>query len=297
MPVCQEPSYREKIYSLHIPVFFSGDPVFEQWKTWIRLTFLCRMMALYRSGTSSCRRSGRPAWRRGLSSWRAASDCATSWTRQPNSTKCCPLSPRTWSARSWTWLKRPGGDTVHLPAGPLAGDSLSLRLREVGYAAGNRADGWPQTFQTPGGHDGVLSRQPRAVSSLSLSLHTEAAAGLEDSARRGGADKLWAVHAPTASAVAAVSSTEAADAGGGACATIRGGGKGFRGRGGQQRGRGGTKSTTAPAASSAAPAAAAAATKDPTLSALARLASGLCFYHWNFADRSTKCSPPCSWGN
>ena len=111
------------------------------------------------------------------------------------------------------------------------------------------------------------------------------------------ADKLWAVHAPTASAVAAVSSTEAADAGGGACAAIRGGGKGFRGRGGQQRGRGGAKSTTAPTAPSAAPAAAAAATKDPTPSALARLASGLCFYHWNFADRSTKCSPPCSWGN
>ena len=55
------------------------------------------------------------------------------------------------------------------------------------------------------------------------------------------ADKLWAVHAPTTSAVAAVSSTEAADAGGGACAAIRRGGKGFRGRGGQQRGRGGTK--------------------------------------------------------
>ncbi len=111
------------------------------------------------------------------------------------------------------------------------------------------------------------------------------------------ADKLWAVHAPTASAVAAVSSAEAAEVGGGACAAIRGGGKGFRGRGGQQRGRGGAKSTTAPAAPGAAPAAAAVATKDPTPSALARLASGLCFYHWNFADRSTKCSPPCSWGN
>jgi hypothetical protein len=108
------------------------------------------------------------------------------------------------------------------------------------------------------------------------------------------ADKLWAVHAPTASAVAAVSSSEAAEAGGGACAAIRGGSKGYRGRGGQQRGRGGAKSTTAPAASSAAPAA---APKDPTPSALARFASGLCFFHWKFADRATKCSPPCSWGN
>jgi hypothetical protein len=109
------------------------------------------------------------------------------------------------------------------------------------------------------------------------------------------ADKLWVVHAPTASAVAAVSSSEVAEVGGGACAAIRGGGKGFRGRGGQQRGRGGAKSTTAPAASSDAPAAA--APKDPTPSALARFTSGLCFFHWNFADRATKCLPPCSWGN
>ncbi len=108
------------------------------------------------------------------------------------------------------------------------------------------------------------------------------------------ADKLWAVHAPTASAVAAVSSSEAAEAGGGACAAIREGGKDFRGRGGQQRGRGGAKSTTAPAASSATPAS---APKDPTPSALARFASGLCFFHWNFATRATKCSLPCSWGN
>jgi hypothetical protein len=107
-------------------------------------------------------------------------------------------------------------------------------------------------------------------------------------------DKLWAVHAPTASTVAAVSSSEAAEASGGACAAIRGGGKGYRGRGGQQRGRGGAKNSSAPAASSAAPAA---APKDPTPSALARFDSGLCFFHWNFADRAAKCSPPCSWGN
>jgi hypothetical protein len=110
------------------------------------------------------------------------------------------------------------------------------------------------------------------------------------------ADKLWAVHAPTASAVAAVSSSEAAEAGGGACAAIRGGGKGYRGRGGQQRGRVGAKNTTAPAASSAAPAATTAAPKDPTPSALARFASDLCFFHWNFADRATKCSPPLQLG-
>jgi hypothetical protein len=109
------------------------------------------------------------------------------------------------------------------------------------------------------------------------------------------ADKLWAVHAPNASAAAAVSSSEATEASGGACAAIRGGGKGYCGRGGQQRGRAGAKNITAPAASSAAPTAA--APKDPTPSALARFASGLCFFHWNFADRATKCSPHYSWGN
>jgi hypothetical protein len=71
------------------------------------------------------------------------------------------------------------------------------------------------------------------------------------------AEKLWALHAPTTSAVTAVSSSEATEASGGACAAIRRGSKGYRGRGGQQCGRGGAKSTTAPAASSAAPAAAA----------------------------------------
>ena len=36
---------------------------------------------------------------------------------------------------------------------------------------------------------------------------------------------------------------------------------------------------------------------EPTPSALARVASGLCFFHWNWAEKATKCSPPCSWGN
>jgi hypothetical protein len=99
--------HSEYICALIIRVFFSGDPAFEQWRTWIRLTFLCRTMALYRRGTSSCRRSGSPARWRGLSLWRAVSGCATSWTRQQNSTTCCLLSLRTWSARFWTWLKRP----------------------------------------------------------------------------------------------------------------------------------------------------------------------------------------------
>ena len=55
------------------------------------------------------------------------------------------------------------------------------------------------------------------------------------------ADKLWAVHASPSASVAAVSPEESADGSNGACAAIRGGGKGFRGRGGKQRGRGGTR--------------------------------------------------------
>jgi hypothetical protein len=115
------------------------------------------------------------------------------------------------------------------------------------------------------------------------------------------ADKLWAVHAQTVSAVAAVSFSETMETSGGACAAIRGGGKGYCGRGGQQRGRGGARHTGSSATNGAAPAAAtttaAAAPKEPTPSALARFASGFCFFHWSFADRATKCSLPCSWGN
>jgi hypothetical protein len=68
-----------------------------------------------------------------------------------------------------------------------------------------------------------------------------------------GADKLWAVHARTVSAIAAVSSLEATETGGSACAANRGGGKGYRGRGGQQRSKGGARSTGAPPARGAGP--------------------------------------------
>jgi hypothetical protein len=26
-------------------------------------------------------------------------------------------------------------------------------------------------------------------------------------------------------------------------------------------------------------------------------ASGLCFFHWTFSDKATKCVDPCTWGN
>jgi hypothetical protein len=57
---------------------------------------------------------------------------------------------------------------------------------------------------------------------------------------------------------------------------------GGRGRGG--RGTGGGQQTAA-----ASPAA------NPV--DLARLQSGLCFYHWTFGEKATKCAAPCTWGN
>jgi hypothetical protein len=134
------------------------------------------------------------------------------------------------------------------------------------------ADGRTQIVQTTGGHDVVLSCQFGAVSPVPLPPCPEAIPGLET-----------------------VLATETADVSSRACAAVRGGGKGYHGRGGEQRGRGEAKPAASSSVSSAAPAAA--APKDPTPSALARLASGLCFFHWNFADRATKCSLPCSWGN
>jgi hypothetical protein len=239
--------------------------------------FLCRTMALYRRGTSSCRRSGSPARRHGLSLWRAVSGCTSSWTRQQNSTTCCPLSLRTRSARFWTWSRWP----------PAATPYTFLRARLLETHSLSNYEKWDMLQKT----EQMGGRKPFK---LLADMMEFCPAGLEQSLPF---HYLFThtLHAPTASAVAAVSSSEVTEASGGACATIRGGSKGYRGRGGQQRGRGGAKSITVPAASSAAPAAA--APKDPTPSALARFASGLCFFHWNLAVRATKCSPPCSWGN
>jgi hypothetical protein len=39
------------------------------------------------------------------------------------------------------------------------------------------------------------------------------------------------------------------------------------------------------------------AAPDPSPSDLARASSGLCFFHWQFAERAHKCNPPCTWGN
>ncbi len=108
------------------------------------------------------------------------------------------------------------------------------------------------------------------------------------------ADRLWTMHSPGSSAVAAFESAAPA------ISAMRGSarGHGGRGRGGSQRGRGNQRpAPVAPPALSGASTAAASAPADPTPSALARLSSGLCFFHWNFADKAQKCEAPCSWGN
>ena len=112
------------------------------------------------------------------------------------------------------------------------------------------------------------------------------------------ADRLWAVHAPSGSSVAAV---EPVPPSAPAVAAIRGSnrgrGGGGRGRGGSQRGRGGFRPTPPPSPNQQTAASGNTPAADPTPSSLARLSSGLCFYHWNFADKATRCEGPCSWGN
>jgi hypothetical protein len=95
------------------------------------------------------------------------------------------------------------------------------------------------------------------------------------------ADKLWAMHGQRFGLVAAVEPQEPVVA----AVQQKGGSSGSRGHSGQGRGgRGGGAGH-----SSSAPA------NNPV--DLARLQSGLCFYHWSFGDRASKCTAPCSWGN
>jgi hypothetical protein len=62
---------------------------------------------------------------------------------------------------------------------------------------------------------------------------------------------------------------------------------------GDPRGHGAARGAAkAPAATATTGAAA-----EPTPSDLARIGSGLCFFHWTFADKATKCVAPCTWGN
>ena len=96
------------------------------------------------------------------------------------------------------------------------------------------------------------------------------------------ADRLQAIHGHRLHGqVAAVASAPPPSEPVNAISTSRGN-RGGRGRG---RGRGGPPSRGggAPAAPAVAPA------------SLARDSSGLCYYHWNFGDKATKCEAACSW--
>jgi hypothetical protein len=75
----------------------------------------------------------------------------------------------------------------------------------------------------------------------------------------------------------------------------RGGKGGFsrgRGRGGSKSQRGGGHSGAGQNADGAAGTAAAAR---PSPAALAQDSAGLCYYHWTYGDKATKCRAPCSW--
>ena len=93
------------------------------------------------------------------------------------------------------------------------------------------------------------------------------------------ADKLWAIHGHRLhGSVAAVAPSADVNA-------VRGS---FNKRGGYQRGA--RRGRPAPAVQ---PAAASSSTPSPA--ALARSSAGLCYYHWQFGEKASKCDPPCSW--
>ncbi len=108
------------------------------------------------------------------------------------------------------------------------------------------------------------------------------------------ADRLWSVHAPSGGVAGVTDEQDGAAAVAAVKPAARGRGGKFRGRGG---GRGGQQATAAKAAASGSAGAAGTPAADPTPTDLARMSSGLCFYHWAFADKAGKCVPPCTWGN
>jgi hypothetical protein len=104
------------------------------------------------------------------------------------------------------------------------------------------------------------------------------------------ADRLWSVHPTKAGTVAVADGQEETSSA--SIAAVR---SGNRGRGGRGRGRGGARGAAKALAATAVPGGVPAA--DPTPSDLARVGSGLCFFHWTFGDKATKCVAPSTWGN
>jgi len=100
------------------------------------------------------------------------------------------------------------------------------------------------------------------------------------------ADQLWALHGGRVHQIAAV---EASELGSSTVAAVAAKGKGKGGQKSQD------KAHAPPAGPAGAPPPAAAPRNSP--SDLAQLQSGLCFYHWRFGEKATKCKTPCIWGN
>ncbi len=102
------------------------------------------------------------------------------------------------------------------------------------------------------------------------------------------ADKLQALYGHLQHG--AVSAVEDGD---GAVNAVKGGGfKKGRGGNNNSRGRGGSR----PAKSGAAPSTAAAAAEASTSpAAQAQDSAGLCYYHWTYGEKASRCRKPCSW--
>ena len=99
------------------------------------------------------------------------------------------------------------------------------------------------------------------------------------------ADQLWAMHGGKSHQIAAVAAdVQELDPLSVAAISAQRKGKG------SQKGRGKSRD-----ANGALPPAAATPKNAP--SDLAQLQSGLCYYHWTYGDRASKCKTPCSWGN
>jgi hypothetical protein len=107
------------------------------------------------------------------------------------------------------------------------------------------------------------------------------------------ADKLWSVHSTVkGGTLAAAEAEETTPA---SITAVRGG---TRGCGDNSRGRGGPRGRQRmQPASAAAPTASGVPAADPTPSDLARASSGLCHFHWVYADKAGRCVVPCSCGN
>jgi hypothetical protein len=76
---------------------------------------------------------------------------------------------------------------------------------------------------------------------------------------------------------------------------VKGSSRGGKGGFGRGRGRGGSKPQRGGGHSGAGQSADGAAAAGPSPAALAHDPAGLCYYHWTYGDKATKCRAPRSW--